>query len=111
MSGDSRAPLEPALGADFAEQVLRQVDRVRRRRRWASAGVAGVVVAAALVLLRPPPSRHRPAAMPVLAASDFAWLETAGADPGDPEAMLFPDPFDARSAQEGNPLVAVAENL
>jgi hypothetical protein len=112
---------EPAfeLPADFAERVLREVDRRHARRR---AQVGGAVLAlpmllvAALVALATAPGRGRAVRPAVvrrsdLSATDFAWLEQVGSEPGDPESVVFPDSLESDPGTEANPLVAVAENL
>jgi hypothetical protein len=97
----------PDLSADFAQRVLRKVDRVRRRR--VIAGVVGIVALAVIIALRmgsPFPSMS-PAAAPTLVASDFSWLEEVGTSTSTPSAIVFPD----ESQIDENVLVAVAEGL
>jgi hypothetical protein len=97
-------PEVPSLSPDFAERVLRQVARVRRRRTLTWAGVAVVGIAAAVLgvgrLSRPPLASEQ------LVAADFEWLEEVGTGTSTPASVVFPDD---RTPEE-NLLVAVAQN-
>jgi hypothetical protein len=97
-------PDVPSLSPDFAERVLRQVARVRRRRALTWAGVALVGIAAvALGVGR----MSRPSlASEQLVAADFEWLEEVGTGTSTPASVVFPDD---RTPEE-NLLVAVAQN-
>jgi hypothetical protein len=97
-------PEVPSLSPDFAERVLRQVARVRRRRvlTWAGLAVVGIAAAALGVarMSRPPLASEQ------LVAADFAWLEEVGTGTSTPASVVFPDD---RTPGE-NLFVAVAQN-
>jgi hypothetical protein len=101
----------PELPSDFAERVLHEVDRIRRWRRWGGAAAAGLVAAALLRLGSHAAPQARSPRGAALEADDLAWLEQAGAEPSDPEAMMLSMEIESTTSAEGNPLVAVAENL
>jgi hypothetical protein len=94
----------PALSPDFAERVLQQVARVRRRRAltWAGVALLALVVGGLGVVRwsRPPPVPAE------LVAADFEWLEDVGTGTSTPASVVFPND----QTPDENLLVAVAQS-
>jgi hypothetical protein len=95
----------PPLPVDFADRVLSEVARVRRRRGILGALAVCALLAIAISVTRPRLAPKSPVA-PVLVAEDFEWLEEVGTSTSTPTAVVFPD----ESPIEENLLVSVAQN-
>jgi hypothetical protein len=104
---EMKAP-SPKLSPDFAEKVLRAVDRKRRRRAVGASFAVLLLASVGLAMaVRPGPTGVRGSAK--LSAADFAWLEEVGPSATSPTALLFPDALP--SSGDDSPIDEATESL